>query len=125
MTEPLTITGSVWKDGGASIMARVTGTDGANIVQADITSITCAVFDKTGASVSTPSVVVATSVFDTLQTDSRWTVDSTGYNFRFDAAASVMVTADERYRWEFLFTPASGEVFWVVAVINVQGVLTS
>ena len=125
MAEPLEITGAAYEDGGTSIMARITGLDGANIVQADVSTITCTVFDAAGSSVSTPTVTVSTSVFDTLQTDSRWSADSTGYNFRFDGAASVMTAPGERYRFEFKFTPASGAVYWVVATVTARPILTS
>jgi len=125
MAAPLLITGSAYEDSGVTIMARITGLDGAVITQGSISTITCAVFDPTGASVATPTVVVADSVFDALQTDARWTVDSTGYNFRYDVAASVMATGDKTYRFEFKFTPSSGEVFFVVAQIHAYDVLTS
>jgi len=125
MATPVVIRGSAYEDGGASIMARITGTDGANITQADVSTITCTVYDSSGTSVATPTVTVATSVFDTLQTDSRWSVDTTGYNFRFDVAATVMSSGNETYRYEFKFTPASGEVYWVVAEIYCYPVSTS
>jgi hypothetical protein len=125
MAEPTIIRGTAYEDGGCSIMARITGPDGENIVQADISTITCAVFTRAGAAAGTPAIVVATSVFDTLQTDSRWTVDNTGYNFRHDVAASILATGDEAYRFEYLFTPSSGEVFWVVAVVGASPVRSS
>jgi len=117
MASPLLIKGSAYEDGGCSIMARITGTDGANIVQADVSAITLAVYDPTGTVITpAPTVVVATSVFNTLQTDSRWTADSTGYNFRYDVAATVM-SSPGTYRYEFKFTPASGATYWVVAEV--------
>ena len=113
MALPIITKASVFEDGGASLMARVVGNAGANIVQADITSISRAVYiDSTLQATTAP--VVATVVFDTLQTDARWAVDSTGYNFRQDVAASVFADGDTIYRVEYKFTPASGEVFWVV-----------
>ncbi len=121
-------TGTVFEDGSGSLMARVKGVDGDNIVRADITSITCAVFDAGGTSVATPTVVVATSVFDTLQTDARWSpdIDTTGYNFRHDMPATTF-TAGGRYTVEYKFTPASGAdyVFWVKFRLAAQAVLTS
>ena len=125
MAIPMTIRGSAYEDGGCSIMARVTGLDGTNITQASISTITCAVFDSAGTAAGTPSIVVANSVFDTLQTDSRWSRDDTGYNFRHDVAATVMATGDDTYRFEYLFTPATGEVFFVVANVHAISISTS
>jgi len=124
MATPVLIKGSAYEDGGCSIMARINGTDGTAITQSAVNTITCTVYDSTLTSVATPSVVVGDSVFNTLQTDSRWTVDSTGYNFRYDVAATVM-TAPGTYRFEFKFTPTSGEVYWVVAEVYAQPVATS
>ena len=113
MASPIITKGSVFEDGGASLMARVVGNAGVNILQADITSISRAVF--VGSTLQeTTAPVVATAVFDTLQTDARWSEDSTGYNFRDDVAASVFADGDVIYRVEYQFTPASGQVFWVI-----------
>lgn len=116
MPAPTITTATVWEDGGASLMARVLGNDAANITQASITSITCSVYDaqERGTAVVTPAVVVADSVFDSLQTDARWTVDSTGYNFCHDCPATAFPDGDTVYRVIYKFTPASGEVFYKV-----------
>ena len=114
MAQPLIVKATVWEDGGATLMSRIVGNDAANIVQADITSISRVVFVGSTISTAETTPVVATVVFDTLQTDARWAVDSTGYNFRQDVAASVFADGDTIYRVEYKFTPASGEVFWVV-----------
>ena len=114
MASPIITTGSVFEDGGASLMARVVGNNAVNIVQADITSISRTVFVGTTISTAVTVPVVATVIFDTLQTDARWAVDSTGYNFREDVLAAVFPDGDVIYRVEYQFTPASGQVFWVV-----------
>jgi len=116
--------GATWEDSGCSVMARVTGQDGEAITQASITAITCTVF-QAGTSVGTPAVVVADSVFDTLQTDSRWTIDDTGYNFRHDVPAVSFATGDKIYRLEYKFDPAAGENFHIVFEIHARGLLTS
>lgn len=108
------------------MMRRVVGNDGANIVQADITSIARNVFIGTTLDGSNPTaIVVADSVFDTLQTDARWSQDSTGYNFRDDVGAAVFATGDTRYRLEYAFTPASGEVFQVVFEAHAKAIHAS
>ena len=69
---------------------RVNGRDGSQLVESDVTSIEIEVFQadsgtailsQTGLS---PSAGVDTGnrVFDTLQTDDRWTIDAEGYNSR-------------------------------------------
>lgn len=116
--------GTIWEDAGAMLMARVTGNDGAAITQASLSTITYKVFDlKT--EVSTGSLTISSVVFDTLQTDARWTVDSTGYNFRWDAPASLFTTSGHQYRVEIRFTPASGAIFWAIFDLFTIAVLTS
>lgn len=96
----------------AQPMARMTTNAAANIVQADITSIERKTFDLDGTTPDTPvdtsAIVVANSVFDTLQTDARWTEDATGYNFRDTVAATVLADGGRRYKVEYYFTMATG-----------------
>lgn len=109
---------SGWEDTGAIVMARVTGTLGTAVTQASLSSIDCKVFDLDGTTPDTPSatptVTVSTSVYDALQLDSRWSDTVTGYNFIHELPASAFPTGDRRYRIEYVFTPASGQVFAVV-----------
>ena len=106
------------EDTPAVCMSRVVGTDNTVVAQADISTITCAVYDLSGATPDTavisPAQVVADTVFDTLQTDARWTEDSTGYNFRSTVAATGFPTGNHRYRVEFKFTDTSANVFWAI-----------
>ena len=129
-TEPIKAT--VWEDGGAALMARVVGNSATAITQAAITSISYSVFDLSGTTPNTAitgysavSLTVADVVYDTLQTDARWTADSTGYNFRHDIAAAVFATGGHRYRIEYKFTPATGSVFWLVYEITAKSLRTS
>lgn len=121
------ISGIVWEDGDVSCLARVQ-LNGSNVTQSVLSSITCKVFDLNSSTrttaVSTPTVTIASSVFDTLQTDGRWTVDATGYNFRHTIAASVISSA-HRYKIEYLFTGTGGEKFFVVFEASAQEVYTS
>ena len=94
-------------------MQRIVGLAGAAIVQADVTSIARSVYDVTdtdGGTLTTgPTVVVvSTSVFDTLQTDARWTKDATGYNFRDTVSAASVPDGDKDYQVEYTFTMADG-----------------
>lgn len=106
-------------------MARFKSPAGANGVQADITSITLSVFEESSSTaVATATLTVSSVVFNSLQTDARWTVDSTGYNFGYATVAS-QVPAPGKYRFEFKFTPASGAVFHIVFLVPVMDLYTS
>jgi len=127
LTEPIRAT--IWEDGGATPLARVTGADGAAITQASLTSISYKVFDLNSTTpstaVATGTVTIATSVFDTLQTDAIWSEDTSGYNFKHTIASTVFTTGGHAYRVEYLFTPASGQPFWVVFELHTHEVMTS
>lgn len=110
------------EDSGHSVMDRVTGNAGAAIRQVDISSIAYTVHDlKTGEETVSSALNKATVIFDTLQTDVRWTKDKIGYNFRYDIPASELPNGDRTYEFEIVFTPASGEVFTIVREVDVLG----
>ena len=121
--------GECWEDGGSTNMTRQRGAAGALITQASLLTITYSVFDVSSATpdtaVDSGPVTIASSVFDTLQTDAIWTEDSTGYNFKHTIGASVLATPNHIYRTEYKFTPVSGEVFWKVFEVMVNKVRTS
>lgn len=101
---------SVYEDGSASIMARLYGGSGTAVTQASLTMITLRQYvADTNEEAWVPTYpAISTVVFDTLQTDARWTKDATGYNFRQDFDAGTFVGPDLRYRMEWTFVPASG-----------------
>lgn len=121
--------GSVWEDSGAYLMARIlAGDDGLAAQQADISSISYVVYDQddlTVATTTTTSLTVSTVVFDTLQTDARWTVDTTGYNFGWAAPAALFPTGGKVYRTELKFTPASGEAYHLVYKVRARSIARS
>lgn len=112
----LVIEGAAWEDSGTSLMCRLRGVDGDLVARADLSSIAYSVFDEddTDAEPDEGTLTVADVVYDTLQTDSRWTKDGTGYNFRWDTPAALLADGGRRYRFEVKFTPVSGEPFHVV-----------
>ena len=115
MAEATLTSKRIWEDTGATFLARILGDDGAAIVQADFGSISYAVFEEDAtAAVVSGSLTVSDVVFDTYQTDARWTVDSTGYNFRHTVAASVFSTGNAAYRIEYKFEPTGDEPFYAV-----------
>ena len=121
------IKGILFEDGGGTNIARVANISGTNITQASLSSIYYSVFDMTTSQVilASTQLTIANVVFDTLQTAAVWTLDSTGYNFRHDFAATCIPEGDHVYRFEYKFTPGSGEVFWQPFEITTLPIYTS
>ena len=120
---------SVLEDGNVSLMFRVLGDDAAPITQATIASITFAAYDLDAttptSAVSTATLTVSAVVFDTYQSDDRWTADAVGYNFRHDIGAAVFVTGGHTYQTEYKFTADGGEVFHVLGRVQCAPIMTS
>jgi len=122
MANAVAIDGQMFKNGTGQPMARVVDDSGTAITQAAIASIVYSVKaldpdDVDSETVVTGhdgnSLVVADTVYDALQTDSRWTVDTDGYNFRFELDVSVneaFVVRGTRYLVHVELTPTSGQV---------------
>lgn len=116
------------EDGAATAVARLTARAGTGtatgvsgegkwLKQADISTITCGVYDldsaTPGTAVATPSVVVATAIQDSPVTDGAiWPLDATGWNFYHDLADTNFPTANHRYRVIYTVTLTGGTVFW-------------
>lgn len=119
----------VWEDSGAALMARVVGNDAAAITQATVTSIERKTYDLDSATPTTATdettLTVSTVVFDTLQTDARWTEDSTGYNLRDDVDDTIFATGGHRYRVEYVVEPSSGAKFHVVFEVLARPVVVT
>ena len=119
------IYGVVFKNGSATLLARVVGGDDTPVQQADIDSAEYSVYlldedDPDAATVVTGhdgvSIDVSSLIFDTLQTDSVWDVDETGYNLKhvLDVSAEEAFTeAGRSYRIVLELTPTSGQVILV------------
>ena len=131
MAEASDIHGTAFKNGSATLLARIVGQDGANILQADVYTIkyTAYLLDDQDSDSRTPvdghtdmSLTVANIIFDTLQTDATWTVDEYGYNFRHLLDVSVdqaFAVAGRRYLIEYQLTPVAGQMVLVRFRINV------
>lgn len=118
------------EDGDATVLGRITARNGTGAATgvdgegnwlkiADVSTITCKVFDLRSATpstpITTPTVTVATAVLDTpVTTNVLWTKDSTGYNFLHDLAASNFPTGEHWYRVEYKVTLSGGAVFFGV-----------
>ena len=122
---------TVFKNGSATMLARVVGADAQPIVQADIASATYSVFlldgddpdSRTAVTGQTDvSLTVADIIFDTLQTDDLWTVDDIGYNFRhvLDVSAEeAFAVAGRMYLVEYRLTPVVGQIIVMRFRVNV------
>lgn len=110
----------IFEDSSVTYLARLINYDGEPIQVADVTSITCRVCAMSDPSTHTsaPAVVVADSVFSSLQTDSRWDVDNQGYNFRHALAASSFPSPDAVYRIEYTLTMVAGDP--ILAALEVK-----
>ena len=115
----------IWEGGDACLMARVT-LNGANVTQDDLASIARKIFDLDGATPSTAVdeavSTIASVVFNTLQTDARWSEDETGYNFRDTIGGAEFPEPNRTYRVEYKLVGAAGEIAWLVFELETLGV---
>tara|TARA_R100000655_G_scaffold11743_6_gene27022 strand:+ start:1670 stop:2047 length:378 start_codon:yes stop_codon:yes gene_type:complete len=117
---------TIYEDTGITCMARILGDDAAAITQSTTSAITVAVFKNASTTATyTASLTVADVVFNSYQTDARWDLDSTGYNFRYAVISSVFDEGDATYRVEFKFTPTSGSQYFVVYMVDTVEIFTS
>jgi hypothetical protein len=119
------IFGTVFKNGSATLLARVVGTNGTPIQQAEIASAQYGIYllDHDDPDAATAvlghdgvSIDVSSLIFDTLQTDGAWDVDQTGYNFKhvLDISTNGAFTeAGRTYRIVFELSPAAGQIILV------------
>lgn len=107
---------TVNEDGDFVCLARILGAAGTLITQSSVTSIalTVTALDEHGraetVTVNGTTVTVATSVYDTAQTDSTlWPnpPHTSGFNFKYQVPASAVPTGDTDYAIKFTFTMAS------------------
>ena len=131
MAEARNIEGNAFKNGSATLMARVVGANGANILSSEIATVRYAIYllddqdpDRRMTIAGHDNVVltVGAVVFDSLQTDALWTVDAVGYNFRHIldvSTAPAFSFAGRRYLVEYRLTPTAGQVIIVRFRINV------
>jgi hypothetical protein len=115
--------GKVIENSAVVLLARIAGADGSDVAQSDITSATLKVYDsKAGTQVgSTVTLTVADVVFNTLQLDSRWPDETTGYNFAYELAGTFFPD-DKLYQVEIKFVPVAGEPFylvWQLTAVNI------
>ena len=119
------ILGPVFKNGSATLMARVVGNDGSLLTQSDLSATEYTVYlidgydpdDLTEVEGHTAvDVAVADVILNSLVDDDRWDADDTGYNFRYQLDVSsdqAFTQAGREYLVEWQLTPTSGQVILV------------
>jgi hypothetical protein len=131
MPEALDIYGTAFKNGSITLLARIVDGQGTNVVRASILTAKYTVYllddqnpDSRAAVTGHINVALAISdvIFNSLQTDAIWTVDTTGYNFRHVLDVSVnqaFTVAGRRYLIEYQLAPTVGQTIVVRFRINV------
>ena len=115
------IKGKVFRQGSAVMMARVVNSTGGQLNQASVSAIEYTVYELT---TNDPSGLTAVSghsgvsltvdevIFETLQVDESWTMDSEGYNFRHEIDVSsneAFPDAGKVYQVRYELTPVTGQ----------------
>ena len=117
----------IWEDSGYTVLARILGHDGAAITTSDVSgTIAWTIAERSAPDtvVATSTLVVADTVFDTLQTgDVRWTKDTTGFNFLAAMDASTVPTGNKTYHLRYTFTPTTGQVYQFPVVLPTRNLL--
>jgi len=113
-----------WAGSGVFLMHRILNSAGNNAQQSDVSSIaySTSLESAPDTEVASGSLTVANVIFDSLQEASgpRWKRDNTGYNFLWEAPASIFPTGGTTVIVVITFTPASGEVFKEVWHVKVK-----
>lgn len=120
-TDHADVYGTVAKNGTATLLGRVVDSTNTALTQSAISSITYSIYllddqnPDTRTAVANHSAValtVASVIFNTLQTDSVWSKDSTGYNFKHTIPIATYVAfaiAGRNYLVEYTITPVTGQ----------------
>ena len=91
------------------------GGEGNWMKRADLSAITCSVFDLSSTTpdtaITTPAIATSDIIDAPVTSSVLWTEDKTGYNFLVDLAPSNFPTGDHIYEVNFTFTMTGGAVF--------------
>ncbi len=110
-----------------STMYRVL-VEGAAAKQADVASVEFSVINDETKEViqSLTALTVADVVFDSLQLNTMWDVDASGYNVKHDVPHTLLTDATIRYRLEYKITFTGGtEVFLTPIVVTLNQIYSN
>lgn len=108
------VRGYIWQGTACVLLGRLRNLSGAYLTQASLTSIAYKVVDLKAipaAVINSGTFVIGSVIFDTLQTDARWQIDATGYNFAATLTGSNFPNAATAYRVQVTFTQTDANAF--------------
>lgn len=109
-----------YQDSAVTVLARIANLDGTAAQVSDIATITANIVDMNlQSSTGTPTVSVASTISDTLNTGESWSFDDVGFNFAFEIAGTNFPNAST-YQIEITVTPVDGDPFVIVWVFEAQ-----
>lgn len=115
------IKATIFEDTSCPVLARLkveSNGDLADIQQSDVSTIAYKVFDG-DTEVSNGTFDKATTIFNALQTGTKWGVDAIGYNFDAKIPAAAFANGARRYDVEIMVNLASGEPIPIVCEVTV------
>lgn len=84
--------------------------EGKLVKKADVSSISCKVYDSTGSLINTYTPTAASNVYDTIQTAEHWQEIDGGGNFLYTIPASAFPTGGTVNRVEVTMTLTDGSL---------------
>lgn len=106
-----------------AVLSRLLGWNGAAVKQADLTSITRAIWYPGAVPVqqgSDQSLTVTSVIFDSWQTNAEaWPFDDAGYNF-LDVIPGALLSTLQTRQVQYTFTPSAGEAFGFEVLLQIR-----
>lgn len=114
----------IWQGMPVALMARLRNPAGVYVTQASLSSIGYTIFDLGSSTPATPTasgtLTIASTIFDALQLDARWTIDSIGYNWLWLAPGALFPNQATEYRVKILLTSTDGNQYPAVYQLTTQ-----
>lgn len=128
--------GPAWEDTPLTILARLcaktaTGSaspvpeEGNLLLQADVTSVTCKIYDEGGTIVISTTPTTSDVVYDTLQTTGVWKNLARGGNFLYTIPATGFPSGLTEVTVEITLTLSSGEPLRLIGNVKVLNLVQS